>query len=321
MPSSWGPVLKLLLPITAVVFSTATLAAGGAALAKSKQVFKAGSYSKAGASLSTVVAKDLRYASKAENVAGLLDLAQDENRIETIKAMQLSGSFSSLHRGDELLLICLKNAKCQPENVYAVAKNSEFHAAVLARNPELGATQVNHAVGAINEELMIRFFTGSGWKAVDGQVGRTGFDGLFVKWDDAGAVQDLLIVESKFNTSTLKPTDHGTQMSDEWVRRKIQALRNQAPENDTYKQIENLIDQGEYRGRLWNMRVENGKASIKLESVQSKDGSVILQPIDDTERPPLVIDMRSPKNSFDRNFSTWYSEELDRWVSSQQSSK
>ncbi len=168
---------------------------------------------------------------------------------------------------------------------------------------------------------MIRFFTGSGWKPVDGQVGRAGFDGLFVRVNDAGAVQELLIVESKFNTSTLKTTNHGTQMSDEWVRRKIQALRNQAPENDTYKQIEGLIDQGAYRGRLWNMKVENGKASIKLESVQSEGGSVSLQPIDDTDRPPLVIDMRSPKNSFDRNFSTWYSEELDRWVGSQKSSK
>ena len=231
---------KPLLSIAAVAFSTAALAGSGVALAKSINVFKAGSYTKTGASLSTLVVKDLRYASKAENVAGLLDLAQNENRIDTLKAMQLSGSFSSLHRGDELLLTCLKNAKCQPDSVYAIAKNSDIHADVLARNSALGATQVNDAVGAINESLMLRFFTSSGWKAVDGQVGRTGFDGLLVKVDDSGSVRDLLIVESKFNTSALKSTNHGTQMSDEWVRRKIQALRSQAPENDTYRQIDRI---------------------------------------------------------------------------------
>jgi len=304
-------VYKLLLSIAAVAFSAAALAGSSVAVAKSINLFKAGSYTKTGVSLSTLAIKDLRYASKAENVAGLLDLAQNESRIDTIKAMQLSGPFSSLRRGDALLLTCLKNTECQPDSFYAIAKNSDIHADVLARNPALGATQVNHAVGAINESLMLRFFTSSGWKAVNGQVGRTGFDGLLVKVDDSGSVRDLLIVESKFNTSALKSTNHGTQMSDEWVRRKIQALRIQAPENDTYWQIENLIDQGAYRARLWIMKVENGKASIELKSVHSKDGSVSLHYAEEAERPPRVIDISSPQRSFDRNFSTWYFEEID----------
>ncbi len=312
VPSSWGVVFKLLFSIAAVAISTAALAAGGAAVAKSIKVFKAGSYTKTGVSLSSLAIKDLRFASKAENVAGLLDLAQNENRIDAIKAMQLSGPFSSLTKGDELLLTCLKNAKCQPDSFYAIAKNSDMHADILARNPALGTTQVNHTAGAINESLMLRFFTDSGWKAVDGQVGRTGFDGLLVKIDGSGSVRDLLIVESKFNTSALKSTNHGTQMSDEWIRRKIQALRNQMPEDDIYRQIERLIDQGVYRARLWNMKVRNGKASIELKSVHSKDGSVSLHYAEETERPPRIIDIQSPQTAFDRKISTWYSDELDR---------
>ena len=58
----------------------------------------------------------------------------------------------------KLLLTCLKNTKCQPDVYYSIAKNSDIHADVLARNPALGATQVNHAVGEINERLMLRFF-------------------------------------------------------------------------------------------------------------------------------------------------------------------
>ncbi len=316
-PSSWGAVFKLLLTLVALAASTAAFSGGGAAVAKSITIFKAGTYTKTATSIAALTASDLRHASKAENVAGLLDLAQNENRIDAVQAIQLSGSYSGLRKGDDLLLICLKNAKCQPDSFYASAKNSDLHAAVLARAPALGATQANHAVGAVNEGLMLRFFENSGWKAVDGQVGRTGFDGLLVKVDDAGTVRDLLIVESKYNTSTLKTTNHGTQMSDEWVRKKIQDLRSQSPDADIYRQIESLVESGAYRARLWNMTVENGKASIELKSVHSKDGTLSLRGVEDAERPPLVIDIRAPKNDFDRRFASWYREEMDLVVSSQ----
>ena len=308
---------KLLLTLAALAASTAAFSSGGAAVAKTITAFKAGAYTKTGASIAALTARDLRHASKAENVAGLLDLAQKENRIDAIQAIQLSGSYAGLRKGDELLLICLKNVKCQPDSFYASAKNSDLHAAVLARAPALGATQANHAVGAVNEGLMLRFYENSGWKAVDGQVGRTGFDGLLVKVDDAGTVRDLLIVESKYNTSTLKTTNHGTQMSDEWVRKKIQDLRSQSPDADIYRQIESLVKSGAYRARLWNMTVENGKASIELKSVHSKDGTLSLRGVEDAERPPLVIDIRAPKNDFDRRFASWYRQEMDLVVSSQ----
>lgn len=314
-PSSWGAVFKLFLTLVAFAASTPAFSGGGTAVTKSITAFKAGAYTKTGASIAVVTTRDLRYASKAENVAGLLDLAQKENRIDAIQAIQLSGPYSSMRKGDDLLLICLKSPKCQPESFYAGAKNSDLHAEVLARAPALGPTQANHAVGAINENLMLRFYEYSGWKAVDGQVGRTGFDGLLIKVDSEGTVRDVLIVESKFNTSTLKATNHGTQMSDEWIRKKIQNLRNQSPGNETYRQIESLIEGGSYRARLWNMRADSGKASIERKSVHSKDGTVSLQGVEDAERPSIVIDIRAPKSDFEKRFASWYQEEIDLAVS------
>ncbi len=126
MLSSWDIVYKLLLSIAALAISTAGLAGGGvAAASQSSKAIKAGIYTKTRASLSTLTVRDLSYSSKTENIAGLLDLAQNENRIDTIKAMQLSESFSSLRRGDKLLLTCLKNTKCQPDVYYSIAKNSD----------------------------------------------------------------------------------------------------------------------------------------------------------------------------------------------------
>ncbi len=100
---------------------------------------------------------------------------------------------------------------------------------MVTRNPALGKVQVNHAVGTINESLMDRFYTSSGWKSVSGQVGRTGIDGFLMKMDDSGVVRDLLIVESKYNRSMLKPTNRGMQMSDVWVRKKSRSCAKRSP--------------------------------------------------------------------------------------------
>jgi hypothetical protein len=130
--NSSGTVYRFLVSVVAALISSTALAGGGTAVAKSLNIFKAGNYTKTGVSLSSLAIKDLRYASKAENVAGLLDLAQNENRIEPIKAMQLSGPFSRLRHGDELLLTCLKSEKCDPEVFPAVAQPFIKHQRSLA---------------------------------------------------------------------------------------------------------------------------------------------------------------------------------------------
>jgi len=76
--------------------------------------------------------------------------------------------------------------------------------------------------------MMVRYFEHSGWTRIDGQVGRTGFDGLFVKYED-GVIKDVLIAESKYNTSTLQSTNFGVQMSEEWIRRKMVEIKARFP--------------------------------------------------------------------------------------------
>ena len=328
VPNILVSVLKQVLVSLAIACSGSTWAGSGVGLAKTVHGFKAGSYIKSEATLASLGAKNLRYASSADNVAGVLELANKEGRIDTIQMMQLSGPYSRMANGDALLLRCFQYLRCKPElflekclqnskcdaNVFLeVSRTSELHAEVISRNPVLGKTQVNHAVGAINENLMFRFYTSSAWKSIEGQVGRTGFDGLFVKMDDSGTVRELLVVESKYNRSLLKPTNHGMQMSDEWVRKKIADLRQKSPENATYQQIEEFINRGAYRARLWHLKFEGGKAKIELNSLHDKDGSIHLDNIIDVaERTPRVIDLANPKGPFEKQFVSWYRDELDR---------
>lgn len=328
MPNILVSVLKQVFISLAIACSGSAWAGSGVGLAKIVHGFKAGNYIKSEATLASLGAKNLRYASSADNVAGILELAQKEGRIDTIQMMQLSGPYSRMTNGDALLLRCFQYSRCKPEiflerclqnskcdsNVFLeVLRMSELHAEVIIRNPSLGKTQVNHAVGAINENLMFRFYTSSAWRSIDGQVGRTGFDGLFVKMDDSGTVRELLVVESKYNRSLLKPTNHGMQMSDEWVRKKIADLRQKNPEHATYHQIEELIDRGVYRARLWHLKVEDGKAKIELKALHDKDGSIHLDDINEAaERPPRVIDLGNPRGAFEKQFVSWYRDEINR---------
>ena len=94
---------------------------------------------------------------------------------------------------------------------------------MVTRNPALGKVQVNHAVGTINESLMDRFYTSSGWKSVSGQVGRTGIDGFLMKMDDSGVVRDLLIVESKYN-KVLVNLQRARSVTEQQQRERVQKI-------------------------------------------------------------------------------------------------
>jgi hypothetical protein len=208
----------------------------------------------------------------------------------------------------------LQVSNCNPSSFVDIARMSELHAEVVARNPLLNATQVHHAVGGISESLMVRFFESSGWVKAEGQVGRTGFDGLFLKLDASGQIRDVLIVESKYNSSALKSTNYGTQMSHEWVKRKVVELQAYYPNETVYRDLAAIIENDGYRARLWSMKVENRIVQIDLKSVQSKDSKVQLTFDELIERPPRIINLASPKNSFERNFCDWYANALAAYV-------
>jgi hypothetical protein len=301
--------------LVVAMLGTPSFGGGGAVLRNLEHVFRAGKYVKP-ARIATLTAKDLGYASKVDNVNGLLELAQQENRIDPIEMMRLATPFTSLSNGDAMLLACLQTARCQPRTFLEIAKTSGLHAEVVARNPAIGLVQAHHLVGAMSERLMIRYFEHSGWTRINGQVGRAGFDGLFVKYEN-GVIKDVLIVESKYNTSSLGTTNHGIQMSETWVNRKLAELLERYPDNDVYRKIEPFIRNSSYRAVVWTLKVERDSVLVRLSKVKSKGGAVDLEGAVGTDvedfSSPFVKSMRlgAPRNKFEERFLGWYKEELD----------
>lgn len=267
------------------------------------------------ARLAGLSAHDLRPASKAENISSILELAEKENRIDTIQMMQLARSFALIPDGDRVLLACLQKESCQPERFLEIVRTSSLHAEVVKRNPALGMVQVNHAVGALNENLMIRYFEHSGWSRIEGQVGRSGFDGLFVKYD-RGAIKDVLIVESKYNTSSLQSTNFGVQMSQDWTRRKIEELIARYPNERAYPNIEKFIRADAYRAVLWNLKVDEDSLKIGLSRIKSKGETVSLATVEGTDIEQLSspfsnsIIFSAPHSNFEAQILDWYKDEL-----------
>lgn len=301
-------IAALLLPAIAV--------AGGARVADTVgHVFRAGSYSKA-ARIVSLTARDLSFASKSDNIDGLLRLANIERRVDPDPVVQsgLWARYNAIPSGDALLLRCLQSTTCDPSTCSGVAVLSELHAQVLLRRPDFDLTHTNQAVGSISEQVMIRHFQTTGWTRVEGQVGRTGMDGLFIKRNDDGKVRDVLIVESKYNTGTLQPTNHGMQMSREWLLKKLTELRKRFPDDSVYPEIEDYVDRGWYRARLWSMKLESSSMRIELQKVHSKGSDVDLLD-DDGARvaaPPNSISLTQPRSGFERALVDQLRWELDK---------
>jgi hypothetical protein len=249
-------------------------------------------------------------------VNGLLELAEKERRIDPVQMMQLSRTYGAVANGDAMLLACLNASKCAPDRFLSIAQTSRLHAEVVKRNPNLGLVQAHHAVGSLNENLMIRYFEHSGWTRIEGQVGRTGFDGLFVKYDGT-TIKDVLVAESKYNTSSLQETNHGIQMSETWIRRKVVELKERFPEADIYRTLDAYIEAGAYRSVLWNLKIEDDAMQIAISTVKGKGGDVSVVETAASDLAILgepvtnSIKLKAPNNKFEASVLSWYSAELD----------
>ena len=291
------------------------MGAGVGVVAAAGKGFKAGNYYNRTATVATLSRAELKYATKIENIDGMLTLASAERRWnldETFK-LQAWERYNAIPDGDLLLLRCLKEPKCEPLACADIARLSDLHREVLLRQPARNLTQVNQAVGDISEQVMIRHFESTGWTRIEGQVGRSGIDGLFVKRNADGVVREVLAVESKYNTSALQPTNHGQQMSREWVAKKLQNLRERQPDEATYRNVEELVNGGYYRARLWTMRVDKGEIQINLQRVRSASDKVdelIGDPGTRVSVPPEVIRISAPKNSFEKTIADAYQQAL-----------
>lgn len=298
-----------------LIFSPALPTAAGIPklVNKGDLVFQAGRFTKAGG-LGSLRAGDLRHASKAENISGLLDLAIREGRIDPIRAMQLRGPYQVMESGDLLLFTCLRHQACQPEQFRKILSVSHFHAEVVRRSPGLGPIQANQEVGALTERLMHRYFESSGWTRVQGEVGRQGIDGLYVQIR-RGVVKDVLIAESKYNTSVMKSTGAGMQMSPDWVRRKVENLRARFPDEKFYTDIQRFVDNASYRALLWEAKIDEEVLQISLTKLIGKGGAVersTASSIDGLRAVPVSrIQLDAPANDFEKRLLGWIVEELD----------
>jgi hypothetical protein len=291
------------------------MGAGAGAVAVAGKGFKAGNYYNRTATVATLSRAELKHATKIENIDGLLTLASAERRwsFDETSKLQAWERYNAIPDGDLLLLRCLKDSKCEPLACADIARLSDLHREVLLRQPGRNLPQVNQAVGHISEQVMIRHFESTGWTRIEGQIGRSGIDGLFVKRNADGVVREVLAVESKYNTSALQPTNHGQQMSRVWVEKKLQNLRERQPDEATYRKVEELVDGGYYRARLWTMRVDKGEIQIALQRVRSASDKVdelIDDPGTRVSVPPEVIRISSPKDSFEKTIADAYQHAL-----------
>lgn len=81
--------------------------------------------------------------------------------------------------------------------------------------------------GEVGESMMNRFYTKDGWEIFNGKRGTNGFDGLYVKRHN-GVISDWLAVEAKTDKASLQMTQHGRQMSSEWIKYNLDELLDNA---------------------------------------------------------------------------------------------
>lgn len=191
-------------------------------------------------------------------------------------------------------------------------------------------------LGDAAEGLMQDFFVRSGWEPIQGQIGRQGFDGLFVKRDNSGNIRDVLSVESKHNTSKLGTNlvCGETQMSYKWHLCKIDSLIERSEQSNNtrmtrdLKQIRSQIVSRNYRARILNTVLSsNGELSIGISRINSRDGDVSIEPLSGGEKYKLQytenqkINLSNPKNQFQRQIADNYFKQVDAALQKQGLSK
>jgi hypothetical protein len=105
-------------------------------------------------------------------------------------------------------------------------------------------------------------------------------------------------------------------MSYDWTTKKIDDPRVLHLENSQYAQIEKIIDSGDYRAVLWNLKVETDRIFSPLGNAKIEAGDVMVSPTavgdatDPLALPANTVRFGAPRNAFARSLLRWYEEEL-----------
>lgn len=266
--------------------------------------------------LSKVTQKSLSL-SKSENIQSLMELAIKENRVDFVQQYKYFATFNKIENGDKLLLKCLKNPVCNLDRFGDLMFKSPLHVQISVKYPHMSLTQINHTVGSINENIMNKYFKSTGWTKIEGEVGRNGIDGLFIK-KKRGSIVDLSIVESKYNKSGLQHTKNGQQMTKKWVVQKVKTLQKAYPENNDYNTILEFVENDTYRAMLWNLKTTDESLRISLRKVHDKTGKVVTSKMHGSEKMKInfngnqIINIKNPANEFHSKIVSWYKKEIAR---------
>lgn len=269
--------------------------------------------------LSSITQKSLSLNLKANNIQDLLSLAVKENKITYSQQFTLRSQFQIMNNGDKILLKCLKHIMCNVDNYSKIMSKSSLHRQIALRSPILNVATSNHAVGTINENLMIKYFKSTGWTRIEGEIGRNGIDGLFIKRNKNGQIIDILVAESKYNKSGLQHTTNGKQMTNEWVAKKILDLQKKYPKNQDYDTIKAFTDKGIYRSVLWNLKIKNDNLIITLKQLHDKNGNIIKSDFIGGNKMKInfasnkEINVNNPKTDFHKDIVKWYNAEIRKY--------
>jgi hypothetical protein len=276
-------------------------------ITESSQILKVAKLSK--------VTEQILSNTKVTNIQNLLHLAVKEQRVSFTKQFLYIKTFKNIQNGDRLLLQCLKNSACDLANYSSLMNKSPLHITLASKYPTLTLAQINNKVGAINETLMNKYFKSTGWTKIEGEVGRNGIDGLFIKRKN-GVVSDVIIAESKYNKSGLQHTQHGKQMTNQWILKKLEVLQAKYPKNLDYKIIEQHVKNDNYRALLWNLKTTENKLLISLTKIHDKNGAISTSALKGNEKMKINffrnrdIDIQNPQNSFQEKVISWYKVEI-----------
>jgi len=165
--------------------------------------------------------------------------------------------------------------------------------------------KLNIVNGYATECVMDYFYTSSGWHKIEGEVGRNGLDGLYIK-KEKGIVRDVLVAESKWNTSRLGRSGKNKltkQMSQKWVLRSLNRLKKFGTIED-YEVIKRFVEHNQYRARLFKLLpVGNDRIQIKLYKIKNK-GFNTYDVFPEKDLKSIVLS--TPKNSFEKNIIEAY---------------
>jgi hypothetical protein len=268
--------------------------------------------------LTSIKPHHLQLQTKVENVDSLLEKGLESGKIPFGQQFNLKEKFISIFDGDKLLLKCLQDKNCEADKFSIIMQRSELHRQIAMKTPSISIGVLNQKVGVINENLMNKYFQSSGWTKLEGEVGRNGIDGLFIKKDVNGVIKDLLIAESKYNKSGLQDTNNGQQMTKQWILKKIDDLQKAYPTTNDYKIIQEYVQKDSYRSLLWNLKVENNNLLFDVKKLHDKDGMIVKNNFIGGEKLKInqsgndSIDLKNPQNKFQEQMIQWFKEETKK---------